>query len=206
MAYNFTPPELKKVAGLSREELEAELQKLTGKELTRTNQRMQALIERKLAEIGPDHSREVSESNNNYKNSIILRTDQKVKQMTHQSSTDIFDQIRSSNAAASENIPTETPEGFKKGTRLKDHQKIGLTWMLRRESEVPRGGILADDMGLGKTISMIALILAQKNARNKSKEGELRNAFKEYSNIHPTFSTLIVAPKSLIYHWEQEIK
>ncbi|CAH9112250.1 unnamed protein product, partial [Cuscuta epithymum] len=44
------------------------------------------------------------------------------------------------------------------------HQRIALSWMVKRETN-PRcsGGILADDQGLGKTISTIALILKERS-------------------------------------------
>lgn len=41
---------------------------------------------------------------------------------------------------------------------LMKHQRQALAWMIWREQQFPRGGILGDDMGLGKTLTMIALI------------------------------------------------
>ncbi|KIK11341.1 hypothetical protein PISMIDRAFT_19600 [Pisolithus microcarpus 441] len=49
--------------------------------------------------------------------------------------------------------------GLRQTIVLWDHQKVGVTWMRRREREGRRGGIIADEMGLGKTILGIARIL-----------------------------------------------
>lgn len=63
---------------------------------------------------------------------------------------------------------TEMLKGMK--VDLMSHQKCGLGWMLFRESLLPRGGILADE--LGKPISLLSLIVAQKNVQKSSFEIE----------------------------------
>ncbi|KAI4368176.1 hypothetical protein MLD38_016763 [Melastoma candidum] len=43
------------------------------------------------------------------------------------------------------------------------HQRIALSWMVKKETAINcSGGILADDQGLGKTVSTIALILKER--------------------------------------------
>ncbi|KAF3021422.1 hypothetical protein E8E14_004936 [Neopestalotiopsis sp. 37M] len=71
---------------------------------------------------------------------------------------------------------------------LQPHQKVGLTWLMRQEDSIHRGGILADTMGLGKTVQALALILA-----HPSKDPACR-------------TTLIVAPVSLQRQWKTEIE
>lgn len=71
---------------------------------------------------------------------------------------------------------------------LRDYQKTGFKW-LKSLASYGFGGILADDMGLGKTVQAIAFILSE---RQESDPG-----------LPPA---LIVAPASLIYNWEAEIK
>ena len=66
---------------------------------------------------------------------------------------------------------------------LREYQKTGFNWLVSL-SHFGFGGVLADDMGLGKTIQVIAFLLS----------------------IHsPGKQSLVVAPTSLIFNWENEI-
>ncbi|GFT47148.1 hypothetical protein TNCV_3747921 [Trichonephila clavipes] len=80
-------------------------------------------------------------------------------------------------------------------TPLLKHQIKGLSWLIWREAQQPSGGILADDMGLGKTLTMISLILKQKETKNYLREKE------DYS----TCATLIVCLASIVHQWSDEI-
>ncbi len=77
----------------------------------------------------------------------------------------------------------ETPGGFL--GELRHYQLRGLA-RLAFWRDFGLHGILADDMGLGKTIQAIALLLAEKEAGVKG-------------------PSLLVAPTSVVYNWEQEI-
>ena len=68
---------------------------------------------------------------------------------------------------------------------LREYQKTGFKW-LKTLSAYGLGGILADDMGLGKTLQVITFILSEK-AKSLG-------------------SSLVIAPTSLVYNWQDEVK
>uniref|UniRef100_A0A914XWQ2 Helicase ATP-binding domain-containing protein n=1 Tax=Panagrolaimus superbus TaxID=310955 RepID=A0A914XWQ2_9BILA len=124
---------------------------------------------------------------------------------------EVIEQIHGSLDSMPENVVTETPDDLTVDLML--HQKHGLTWMKWRENnKAPRGGILADDMGLGKTLSMISLIVSQKNDRKNFSEvkeklaADMKKHFSYEKDVRPGYCTLVVAPASVIYQWEKEIK
>ncbi|KAF3934176.1 hypothetical protein ABW20_dc0104524 [Dactylellina cionopaga] len=80
----------------------------------------------------------------------------------------------------------QTPKEL--AVHLMEHQKIGLTWLVKQEESRNKGGILADDMGLGKTIQALALMVARKSDREQRK------------------TNLIVCPVALMAQWQREIE
>ncbi|MCC9033284.1 SNF2-related protein [Chryseobacterium sp. Ch-15] len=79
----------------------------------------------------------------------------------------------------------EVPKGI--NANLRDYQRDGLNWLVFLD-ENQLGGCLADDMGLGKTLQTIAFLQYIKDTKK------------------PDLPSLIIAPTSLIFNWENEIK
>lgn len=82
-----------------------------------------------------------------------------------------------------------------------------LSLIFPRQKKAVKGGILADEMGLGKTISIMALVhsnkynvpppLSDPNAHIPENSPQSTSDFAKYT-------TLIVAPMSLLSQWESE--
>ncbi|NWW37269.1 TTF2 factor, partial [Panurus biarmicus] len=112
---------------------------------------------------------------------------------------------KSLESCPTEEMAAEDPSGLK--VPLLQHQKQALAWLLWRESQRPCGGILADDMGLGKTLTMIALILAQKQLKTEKRKETLEIWLsKNDFTVVPSRGTLVICPASLIHHWKKEIE
>ena len=73
---------------------------------------------------------------------------------------------------------------------LRDYQRDGLGW-LQFLQRFGLGGCLADDMGLGKTIQVLALL----HSRRKERDGD------PAATRGPS---LVVVPRSLVFHWREE--
>lgn len=69
---------------------------------------------------------------------------------------------------------------------LRPYQKRGFFWM-QALHRLKMGGVLADDMGLGKTLQVIAVFMWA----------------KEHLEAMPS---IVVAPTSLVYNWQSELK
>ncbi|MFV2055861.1 MAG: SNF2-related protein [Thiohalomonadales bacterium] len=78
-----------------------------------------------------------------------------------------------------------TPTGLQ--AELREYQQRGLDW-LQFLARYRFAGILADDMGLGKTIQTLAHLLIEKEQGRADRP------------------SLVIAPTSLMFNWNQEVK
>ncbi|MGH7855136.1 MAG: SNF2-related protein, partial [Candidatus Binatia bacterium] len=72
---------------------------------------------------------------------------------------------------------------------LRGYQREGLGWLVFLQ-RFGFGGCLADDMGLGKTIQVLALLESRRQLRT--------------SDGKTVPSSLVVVPRSLVFHWKKE--
>ncbi|KAI9370800.1 SNF2 family N-terminal domain-containing protein [Aspergillus egyptiacus] len=66
------------------------------------------------------------------------------------------------------------------------------------------GGILADEMGLGKTIEMLSLIHSHRNVPGHDSNGANLVRLPNSGVVPAPYTTLVVAPTSLLAQWESE--
>lgn len=103
------------------------------------------------------------------------------------------------------------PETLKE--TLRSYQAVGYQW-LRTLDAYGFGGILADDMGLGKTLQAIAVLLASRQERMAGKDlqapgrggDSTEDAAGDTETAATSATSLIVAPASLVYNWQEELR
>ena len=78
-----------------------------------------------------------------------------------------------------------TPKGFE--GRLRPYQERGLGWLSFLD-RLGLGACLADDMGLGKTAQLLALLVAERKPKARTRPAP----------------TLVVCPMSVVGNWERE--
>jgi superfamily II DNA or RNA helicase len=101
---------------------------------------------------------------------------------------ELFSRVRRELREFSGVAAADAPAGF--GGELRGYQREGLGW-LEFLQRFGFGGCLADDMGLGKTIQVLALL-------------EARRVGRAENGAAPRLPSLVVVPRSLIFHWREE--
>ncbi|XP_063231621.1 transcription termination factor 2 [Bacillus rossius redtenbacheri] len=126
---------------------------------------------------------------------------------------DALEQLHGSiKSCPSEETLADDPNGLKTGIQLMPHQKRALAWLTWRETQNPRGGVLADDMGLGKTLTMISLVMKSKQEKpdveDSSDDSDVEPNKENWLSRKNKFvkgGTLVVCPASLLNQWEEEV-
>ncbi|XP_050353997.1 transcription termination factor 2 isoform X2 [Nymphalis io] len=115
----------------------------------------------------------------------------------------ILERLRDLHAALASRPPEHerAPQPGAVRSALMAHQLHALAWLRWREAQRPRGGVLADDMGLGKTITMISLIVGDKEATLDDDDDE---EYPEKGRLVQG-GTLVVCPASLLQQWAGEV-
>ncbi|PYH43846.1 DEAD/DEAH box helicase [Aspergillus saccharolyticus JOP 1030-1] len=78
-----------------------------------------------------------------------------------------------------------------------------LTLEFPKQEQHCLGGILADEMGLGKTIEMLSLVHSHRNEPRNS-GGLVRLPQSSTGRVSAPYTTLVIAPTSLLAQWESE--
>ncbi|XP_026743241.1 transcription termination factor 2 isoform X2 [Trichoplusia ni] len=112
---------------------------------------------------------------------------------------DLYESLASRPADSSQ---ARAPRGL--ASSLMPHQLHALAWLRWRETQRPRAGILADDMGLGKTITMIALIVSDKEDRIDDDDEDSDDDYPAKGKLLRG-GTLVVCPASLMQQWAGEV-
>ncbi|HBK82315.1 MAG TPA: serine/threonine protein kinase, partial [Flavobacterium sp.] len=88
---------------------------------------------------------------------------------------------------------------------LRPYQISGIQWLLDHHYN-KLGACLADDMGLGKTLQTIAVLTFVKEQMQPIENKDALDLFSILETKPQPLNALIVAPSSLIFNWENELK
>ena len=91
------------------------------------------------------------------------------------------------------------------GATLHDYQRQSFRWMWQLYVN-HASGILADEMGLGKTIQSLAFLNYLFHPSSSSSSLSSTSSSSSVERPKPISLALIVAPLSLLFNWESEIK
>uniref|UniRef100_A0A383VXK8 Uncharacterized protein n=1 Tax=Tetradesmus obliquus TaxID=3088 RepID=A0A383VXK8_TETOB len=94
----------------------------------------------------------------------------------------------------------------KVAAKLYPHQVHGVKWLWSLH-RMRKGGILADDMGLGKTMQCSAFLAgALQRSRHGNAYDKPSSSSSSSSSSSGAIRAMIVAPKTLLSHWEKELR